>query len=146
MTRIMTPTPTRGPAPSHSPPDTRYAPGISLARGLGWFSIGLGLAEVLAPRAMANLTGFRHPRLLQSFGLREIACGIGILSGSRPTAWMWGRVAGDAMDLAALGDALAEGDGDDRRRALIAAAAVAGVTAMDVMCGAQLSAAAALER
>src|SRR5437764_2296926 len=95
LTRIQTPTPTRGPAPSHSPPDTRYAPGISLARALGWFSIGLGLAEVLAPRDMAGLTGVRHPALLQAFGVREIVSGLGILSSSRPTGWMWGRVAGD---------------------------------------------------
>ena len=26
----------------------------SIARGLGWFSIGLGLAEILMPRAMAR--------------------------------------------------------------------------------------------
>ena len=26
-----------------------------LARGLGWFSFGLGLAELLAPRAVANI-------------------------------------------------------------------------------------------
>ena len=47
MPRITAPTPTRGPAPSHSPPDMHYAPGIGLARALGWFSIGLGLAEIL---------------------------------------------------------------------------------------------------
>src|SRR5437764_14781018 len=102
LTRIQTPTPTRGPAPSHSPPDTRYAPGISLARGLGWFSIGLGLAEVLYPRAMGELTGVRHTGLMQAFGLREIACGVGILSSTRPTGCLWARVAGAALDLAAL--------------------------------------------
>src|SRR5688572_1065065 len=28
-----------------------------LANGLGWFSIGLGLAELLAPRAIASISG-----------------------------------------------------------------------------------------
>jgi hypothetical protein len=29
----------------------------SMARGLGWFSIGLGVAEVLAPRALTRCLG-----------------------------------------------------------------------------------------
>src|SRR5947209_15728050 len=110
MSRIMEPTPTRGPAPSHSPPDMHYAPGLGLARGLGWFSIGLGLAEALAPRAMGDLTGVRNAGLVQAYGLREIATGIGILSSARPAGWMWGRVAGDALDIATLLAASAGGD------------------------------------
>src|SRR5579884_2626028 len=101
--RIMDPKPTHGGAPSHSPPDTRYVPGNSLARFLGYFSIGLGLAELLAPRTMSRLTGVRQQGLLQVYGVREIACGIGILASSRPTEWLWARVAGDALDLGALG-------------------------------------------
>jgi len=143
--RFTEPTPTRGPAPSHSPPDTRYVPGNSLARGLGWFSIGLGLAELLAPQAMADLTGVPHPRLLQGYGLREIACGIGILSSIRPAGWLWARVAGDALDLATLGAAMAEDDTQGRERALVAAAAVAGVAVLDLICAGQLTTAAALE-
>jgi len=143
-TRLTEPTPTQGPAPSHSPPDTRYAPGIGLARGLGWFSIGLGLAELLAPRAVGELTGVRCPGLLQLYGLREIACGVGILNSTRPTEWMWARVAGDALDLGTLGAAMVNGNGDSGR-ACVAAAAVAGVTLLDVICATQLSAAAALE-
>src|SRR5947209_10102577 len=112
VTRIMEPAPTRGRAPSHSPPDTVYAPGIKLARGLGWFSIGLGLAEVLAPHAMADLTGVRSPALLRAYGLREIICGIGILGSARPAGWLWGRVAGDALDLATLLAAAAGADGE----------------------------------
>src|SRR3954471_18313965 len=97
ITRLTEPAPTRGPAPSHSPPDTRYAPGIGLARFLGWFSIGLGMAELLAPREMARLGGVRQEGLLQAYGLREIATGIGILSSPQPAGWLWARVAGDAL-------------------------------------------------
>src|SRR5690349_5770604 len=83
-----------------------------LLNGLGWFSIGLGLSEVFAPRKVAKLIGVRDRpatrKLLRSYGLREIAAGVGILSQSRPTTWLWGRVAGDLVDLASLGSAMAK--------------------------------------
>lgn len=145
MSRITIPTPTPGRAPSHAPPDMRYAPGIQLARGLGWFSIGLGLAELLAPRQMARLTGVEHPKLLKLFGLRELVTGFGILSSPQPATWMWGRVAGDIADLAAISEAAVNQRGDDRRCALAAGAAVAGVMALDVLAATELSAAARLE-
>ena len=147
MSRITVPIPTRGRAPSHSPPDMHYAPGYGLARGLGWFSIGLGLMEIFAPQVVAKWTGVHHPGLLRAFGMREVASGVGILSSDRPSGWMWSRVAGDAIDLAAIGEALAEArPGSERyQRALVAAAAVAGVMTVDVMCSAGLSAASKLE-
>jgi len=38
-----------------------------LARGLGWFSIALGTAELLRPQAAARFTGITAPpRLVQS--------------------------------------------------------------------------------
>jgi hypothetical protein len=131
--------PTRGPAPSHSPPDTYYAPGGTLARGLAWFSIGLGLAEMFAPDAVADLSGVHRPGLIRGYGLRELACGIGILYSNRPTAWMWGRVAGDVLDLATVAGA------DDAGRGQVAALALLGVTALDVISALELSAAASLE-
>lgn len=147
MSRITVPLPTRGRAPSHSPPDMRYAPGYGLARGLGWFSICLGLMEIFAPHLVAKWTGVHRPSLLRSFGFREVASGVGILSSDRPTSWMWSRVAGDAIDLAVIGEAVAEArpGSEQYQRALIAAAAVAGVMTVDVMCSAGLSAAAKLE-
>ena len=114
--------------------------GVQLARTLGWFSIGLGLAEVMAPRALARLIGVsgEHRMLLRLFGLREMASGVGLLTQHRPAPWMWGRVGGDALDLACLGAALTS---DEARPGRIAAAmaAVAGVTALDVLCSQQLS-------
>jgi hypothetical protein len=110
-----------------------------LARGLGWLGIGLGLAELLLPRAVARSTGLRgRETLLQVCGLRELATGLAILNARDPTPWVWGRVAGDALDLATLGSAL---DEDNPRRAGTAAAlaAVAGVAALDVACARALS-------
>ena len=76
-----------------------------LAKGLGWFSIGLGLAELLAPRAIANISGVSNRRtgLIRLYGLREIASGITIFAQEKPTEGVWSRVAGDAMDLTSLG-------------------------------------------
>jgi uncharacterized membrane protein len=113
-----------------------------LARGLGWFSIGLGLAEVLAPRGVARIAGVRgnHTSLIRLFGLREIASGIGIfMQGRRPAEAVWSRVAGDALDLAALAAAFASPDAR-KGRVAFATANVLTVTALDVLCAQQLSA------
>ena len=73
------------------------------ACGLAFFSIGLGLAELLAPRAMARATGLAgRTTLMQAYGLREIATGIGLLASDNPRPWLWARVAGDALDALTL--------------------------------------------
>src|SRR5919197_6351673 len=79
--------------------------GEGLARGLGWFSIGLGLAEMASPQSVAQLVGIedgeRTRALIRGYGAREIANGIAILS--QPDAkWLWARVAGDVIDLSSL--------------------------------------------
>lgn len=109
------------------------------AKGLGWFSIALGLTEVFAPRALARLIGVREqPVLLPALGLREITSGIGILTQRHPTGWVWSRVAGDAMDMALLGVAFAADDSDEKR-VEAAAATVAGATVLDLVCAVLLT-------
>ena len=113
---------------------------LGLAQGLGWFSIGLGLAELLAPHAVSRSLGLRgQEKLVASYGAREIATGIGILASRDPTPWIWGRVAGDALDIGTLAGGLALGRGRERGNAGLAIAAVAGVTLLDVLCGRALS-------
>jgi len=113
-----------------------------LANGLGWFSIGLGLAEVFRPGAVSHLIGVddsdRNRTLLRCYGLREIAAGIGILSQPRPAGWVWARVAGDVLDIGSLISAFRSED-NDRSRLGTATAAVLGVTALDVICAQQLT-------
>jgi uncharacterized membrane protein len=111
-----------------------------LARGLGWFSIGLGLGELLAPRGIAKISGIKgNTGLIRLFGLREIFHGIGIFAqGRRPSAAVWARVAGDALDLAALGAAFSS-PRSDKGRVAFATANVLAVTALDVLCAQQLS-------
>lgn len=104
-----------------------------LAIGLGWFSIGLGLTEILAPRTLSRMIG-APPRsgLIRLLGFREIMAGVGILSKPRTRAWLQTRVAGDAMDLSLLG-AAAFSKESDLGRLTMAAATVSGVTALDVI-------------
>lgn len=112
-----------------------------LARGLGWFSIGLGLAEALAPRAVAKIAGVddEDTRLIRLYGLREIASGISIfMQGEHPTEAVWSRVAGDALDIASLVKAFTSKKSSKGRLAF-ATANVLAVTALDVLCAYQLS-------
>jgi uncharacterized membrane protein len=117
--------------------------GEELARGLGLFSIGLGLAEVAAPRGIAKIVGVRgdssNRLLIRLLGLREIAHGVAILSrNGRSAATVWSRVFGDAVDLACLGAAFASPSAD-KKRVAFATANVLTVTALDVICSQQLS-------
>lgn len=112
-----------------------------LARALGWFSIGLGLAQLAAPRRVARLIGVsereENRKAMLAVGARELASGIGILSRQRPAAWVWARVAGDAMDLVLLGRGL-KSPRADRNRVAAAMAAVAGVMLLDYLAGQRL--------
>jgi hypothetical protein len=110
-------------------------PARTLAEGLGWLSLVLGAAEVIAPRKLSgSLARQAHGPLVGGFGLREIAAGLGILlSRKDPTPWIWGRLIGDVADLATLAGALGR-DNPRRGRAAAAFALVASVTALDLIC------------
>jgi uncharacterized membrane protein len=112
-----------------------------LADGLGWFSVGLGLTQLAAPRWLAPFIGVQETNnvrtLLRAVGTRELACGVGILTRPRSAGWLWARVAGDAMDLALLGAAFASKK-SHRGNVALATAMVVGVTALDVLSGVQL--------
>lgn len=111
---------------------------------LGWFSVGLGLAELFAPRQVAKLIGLEdeheHVGTLRTFGVREIAAGVGLLTRPKPTYWLWSRVGGDAIDLAFLGRRMRdESENNNSAKLLAATVAVLGVTALDIMQGAKLT-------
>jgi uncharacterized membrane protein len=101
---------------------------------LGWFSLGLGVTQLIAPRALARLIGVdgneRTDLALRALGLRELTSGVGLLTESRPAGWTWARVAGDVMDLALLGAVLGA-KRSQPSRVLAATALVAGVTLLD---------------
>jgi uncharacterized membrane protein len=125
------------------PYENEQSRGEQLAVGLGWFSIGLGLAELAAPDAVARFIGLRDDAtttsVLRAYGGREIGNGLAILMQPDNPTWLWSRVGGDVLDLASLASA-ARSDYADQRRVAAASAAVLGVTALDVICAQQLSA------
>jgi uncharacterized membrane protein len=127
-------------APAHYR-ETQRTEKDPLTQSLGWFSIALGAAEVFAPQAVARVIGLderEHTTLLRSYGLRELAAGIGIISRPKPTYWMWNRVIGDAVDLASLGKAM-RSPGTNKRKLTGATIAVLGVTALDIICSVALT-------
>jgi len=110
-----------------------------LARFLGWFSIGLGLAEVLAPRQLAQMIGVENkPGVFRLMGFREIGHGVAILSQEQPAGAVWSRVAGDLLDLALLGTQL-DSNNPEREKTLAATMSVLGVTALDLYTAKSLS-------
>jgi hypothetical protein len=104
-----------------------------LAQFLGWFSIGLGTAQIAAPGTMCRVVGASTsglaPKLMRAMGVRELVQGVGILTRPRPTSWLWSRVAGDALDLSLLGVTAAK---NRRARTAFAIANVVAVTVPDV--------------
>ena len=112
---------------------------LRLARALGWFSVGLGAMELIAPGRLARALGMEgRETLIQAYGAREMAAGVALLSAANPTPWIWGRVAGDALDLLTLAGGLDDAN-PKRKNVGVAIAAVAGVTALDMLCGQRLA-------
>jgi uncharacterized membrane protein len=122
--------------------EDRGTGGESLSDFLGVFSLGLGLAQFLAPESMSKICGIKDAEgnrtLMRALGAREISHGVAILSRQQPEKALWSRVAGDALDLALLGKVMANPE-NSRSRALFATANVLAVTALDVMAARTLS-------
>jgi hypothetical protein len=103
----------------------------ALVRGIGLFSLGLGVAEMVAPGRIAKTFGLEgKENLLRAFGAREIASGIGTLS-TDPQPALWSRVAGDMLDMGTLAFGARSDNPDAKRNAMIGIAAVAGIAALD---------------
>jgi len=116
--------------------------GETLARGLGLFSIGLGVAQLVAPRRLNRAIGIPDDgdatMLMRVVGVREVVAGIGLLASGNPAPWVWARVAGDAMDLSLLGAAMTDDDAQ-RGRVGTAMGVVGAITALDVVTATALS-------
>ena len=133
----------RSRSPIRTEPDDRGREGAErLAGFLGWFSVGLGITALVAPRSLARSIGASEDRtdegLLRLVGLQELACGVGILCTRRPDGWVLARVAGDAAHLTMLTGAMISGPPDPGRMAATTAAIV-GITALDAYDAAMLS-------
>ena len=109
-----------------------------MAKGLGYLSIALGAAELVAPRAMCRAAGLNGMEpLVRSYGAREIATGVAILTSHNRAPWIWGRVAGDMADIATVATGIRR-NGEKTTNAILTLAALAAVTAVDVMCASGL--------
>ena len=99
------------------------------ANALGWLSIGLGVAELAGAGRMLGMMGGRRTGMTRFYGLREVATGIGLLAAADPTPWVWGRVGGDALDLASLVGGYGRGrpGKGNRTAALLAVALIGGL-------------------
>jgi hypothetical protein len=111
-----------------------------LGKGLGWISLGVGAAALLAGGRIASALGIGDKsNLVRLIGVREIASGMMTLSPDRRTG-LWSRVAGDGMDILLIGTALDAPSGRQRGNAGLALAAVAGITILDVIAALSTSA------
>lgn len=119
-----------------------YESAERLAGFLGWFSVGLGLTQLLTPRGVARFIGARGDTadcaVMRLIGLQELTVGLGILTSRRPTGWIWARVAGDVAHLSMLGTAIASGPPRPDQM-MATTAAIAGITALDAFNALQLS-------
>src|SRR3954467_9477909 len=123
-----------------SRPDRSLTTSDRVARGLGWFSLALGVAEIIAPGKLGRALGLEGKEtLLRAYGGREIGAGIWALSDT-PAPALWARFAGDLVDLGTLAAGLRGADDAQRRNAFIALAAVGGITLLDLLTAMSLTA------
>lgn len=103
-----------------------------LGKALGWFSLGLGLVELLAPHRITRALGMEgQEALVRVYGAREISSGILSLS-TEKSLGLWSRVGGDGIDIATLLTALRD-DNPKKQTVATALAMVAGITLLDFM-------------
>lgn len=127
QTQTQTQPQVRTPAQPAAPAAAR-----ATARQLGWFSIALGFAQLLVPRALARMSGARphvkNKALMRAIGARELISGAGLLLWPRSQTFAWMRFAGDVMDVALLSRAMFT---KPSARGAFALASVSGVAALD---------------
>jgi len=110
-----------------------------MAHYLGWLSLGIGLAELVAPRAIARSLGVEGKEaMICAAGAREIVSGITSLSVDK-SCGIWSRVGGDMLDIASLATVYRD-DNPKKANVALALVAVLGVTLLDLGCGQALRA------
>jgi uncharacterized membrane protein len=106
-------------------------------------SIGLGIAEILAPRLLSRVIGIRQTAatstVMRVCGVREIVVGLGMLVQPQRALWAWARVAEDALDVALL-YSMTQSRGNNRALVSASMALTTGALALDALRAVQLNA------
>jgi hypothetical protein len=114
---------------------TGQPPERRLAKVLGLFSFGLGIAQLAIPDRINRLIGVNDtPRtraIQRAAGVQELTAAHGIFSFSPPTPVLWTRVVGDIAHLGLLVKALDNRRNDDTK-VKNTIGAIAGIALVDV--------------
>ncbi|WP_092383696.1 SRPBCC family protein [Micromonospora phaseoli] len=104
-------------------------------------SLGLGVAQLAASDTVRRISGVDDSptsrTVVPLVGARELVHAAGLLTSRRKGIWTWTRVVGDAMDLAALGIAIAHRGGRRRRRLVGVTGVIVGITVVDLLTAVQ---------
>ena len=105
-----------------------------LAVGLGYLSLAVGAAELIAPKAICRALGLRGLEpVVRAYGAREVVSGVALLTARDPEPWVWARVAGDLADVATVASGL-RSDNRKQDKSALAVIGLLAVTAVDVAC------------
>jgi hypothetical protein len=120
---------------------------VDAARALGWASLAIGAAELIAPQHIESLLGLPNDKerqgAIRALGVRELGHGLNILGADDdgPNAQLasavWARVAGDVLDTVCLGKASHYTKAPGQFFAVSAIVAAIGIA--DLWCAAKLS-------
>jgi len=105
----------------------------TIARTVGLASIAFGFTDMLFGERFGRAVGAKGSGgpLFKSVGARELATGIAAVVAPTSALPLWGRFAGDVVDLAALGVVAARPGNAKRTAAVATFALVAAIAAID---------------
>src|SRR5438045_9703420 len=73
-----------------------------LAKNLGYLSLALGAAELIAPRALCRATGLSGMEpLVRAYGAREVGTGVAVMASHDSAPCVWGGGSGGDAAIAA---------------------------------------------
>src|SRR5690349_13122050 len=103
-----------------------------IAAGLGWFSVGMGVAEIVAPGAVSKLIGVKRKSSDTRWrGVRKLAAGIGLMQAPQSGMGLLTRAGANVLELSRM-RSRSRRRGSNSGRAAIGLAALAGVAAICV--------------
>lgn len=104
---------------------------MTWTRAIGWASLGLTLASVVAPDALGKAFGLGERRkLIRALGARDLIVGSGLAFARNPAPWLRARFVSEVFDAVFHGGG-ALADVFNSRRALPIAAGAAAVAILD---------------